>query len=404
MLRRLATGRKSATGFATDYSSGFIFCFILTLLWASSPVFSVDTAVELESTSAELEEVQQRIGKLESAIEAARNQAGDLEKELRNTDAALEANAQRQARLQRETADVSARLAELNRQREQQQLTLADARAALARQIRAAYINGERDYLKLLLNQQDPNSLGRMLMYYDYFNRARTEEIHTVSHELASLAELARDIEKEQLSLTTLQQREQARQLELEGLRTARQQIIRHLNSQIRAQGEELAVLREDQARLENLLEELHEQQARAPTRAAISLPDFASLRGKLNWPVSGRLLNSFGSSRRGDDLSWQGVRLAAQTGEDVQAVSPGQIVFADWFRNLGLLIIVDHGGGYMSLYGHNNELLKGAGDWVEDGEIIARAGDSGGLDSPALYFEIRHQGKPVNPGLWCRR
>ena len=156
MLRCLAAGGKTASGLATDYSGGFIFCIFLILLWASSPVVAADTAVELESTSAELEEVQQRIGKLESAIEAARNQAGDLQKELRKTTAALEANAKRQERLRRETAIVSERLAELNRQREEQQLTLADARAALARQIRAAYINGERDYQKLLLNQQDP--------------------------------------------------------------------------------------------------------------------------------------------------------------------------------------------------------------------------------------------------------
>ena len=130
----------------------------------------------------------------------------------------------------------------------------------------------------------------------------------------------------------------------------------------------------------------------------------FNQLRGKLNWPVKGDLKNRFGSLRKGGKLRWQGVRIAADSGNDVEAVSPGRVIFADWFRNMGLLIIIDHGNGFMSLYGHNERLLKKAGDWVSAREVIAKVGDTGGQQEPNLYFEIRRGGNPVNPALWCSR
>lgn len=353
-----------------------------------------------EATSAELEAVRERISTLEQEIEAAKNESETLRKQLRNTEAEIADANRTLANLQSELEEQSGHLEILLEKQSRQRTVLKDATDALARQVRAAYINGRRDYLKLLLNQEDPNTIGRTLTYYDYYNRARAEQINKISGQLEQLAGLARTIGQEQAELQQLQAAEQVRLSELEGLRSARRQIMVHLDEQIRSHGEELGSLREDQQRLENLLEELRA----APGMPGAPLPAFGELRGKLDWPVSGRVLNRFGSSRREGALTWQGVRLEAREGEDVRAISAGQVIFADWFRNLGLLLIVDHGEGYMSLYGHNQDLLKTTGDWVEDGEIIAHAGNSGGLDQPAVYFEIRHQGKPVNPALWCRR
>lgn len=355
------------------------------------------------STAARLDAVRERIGELEKSIEAARNEAGTLQGQLSDIEKEIQANNNKLAELRTEVAEKDKRLQQLDKQRHDYEAKLGDAREALARQMRAAYKSGRRDYLKLLLNQQDPALMGRMLTYYDYYNRARSEQIRRVSHELEQLAEVARQLQREQAAMAELETSVEARLAELRGLEKARSQIIAHLNRQIEDESQELATLQEDQERLQTLLDELRQRAAR-PARADIDqLPAFAKLQGKLDWPVSGKILNSFGSSRRGT-MNWQGVRLSTSNGEDIRAVSAGQVVFADWFRTLGLLIIIDHGDGYMSLYGHNQELLKTRGAWVEDGEVIALAGNSGGQERSALYFEIRHDGKPVDPTRWCRR
>lgn len=368
------------------------------LLALSSPgIFAQDRA----STAAELDAVRERIQELEQAVEAARHESATLEKKLREIESDIRASSAKLEKLRSDIQAQNERLESLKARRREYESRLGDAREALARQMRAAYKTGRRDYLKLLLNQQDPALMGRILSYYDYYNRARTEQIRAVSQELEQLAALARTVAQERAALSDLEQTEQARLAELKGLKKARNKVIAHLNAEIRDKSQRLTTLRDDQERLESLLEDLRRQE-RAPSKS--QLPDFGDLRGKLDWPISGRLLNSFGSSRRGGALTWQGVRLAAEGGEKVRAVSAGQVIFADWFRTLGLLIIIEHGDGYMSLYGHNQELLKSQGAWVEDGEIIAHAGESGGQDRPALYFEIRHDGKPVDPTLWCRR
>ncbi len=354
------------------------------------------------SAEAKLEKVRERIEELEASIESARNESGTLEQQLREIENDIAASRERLNGLRADIARQDERLQELDARRREYEQRLGAARDALARQMRAAYKNGRRDYLKLLLNQQDPALMGRMLTYYDYYSRARSEQIRAVSHELEQLAEIAREARREQATMAELEATESARLAELEGLEAARSKVIAHLNRQISEQREQLSDLREDQDRLQSLLEELRQKPAEAETTGRF--PDFAQLEGKLDWPVAGKILNSFGSNRRGGALEWQGVRLGANSGDNVRAVSTGQVVFADWFRNLGLLLIIDHGDGYMTLYGHNDDLLKKRGDWVEDGEVIAHAGDSGGQDRPALYFEIRHNGKPVDPTRWCRR
>lgn len=360
-----------------------------------------DAATDQAAAAAELEAVRDRIQSLEQEVEAARNESAKLKDKLTEIETAIRSSNDKLESLRADIRAKNQRLNSLQARQREFEARLGDTRDALAQQMRAAYKSGRTDYLKLLLNQQDPAVMGRVMTYYEYYNRARTEQIRNVSQQLEELAELARTVEEQRAALAQLEQTEQTRLTELRGLKKTRNQVISHLNAEIRDKRQELSTLREDQERLQALLEKLR-QQKRAPSKS--QLPDFGQLRGQLDWPINGRLLNSFGSSRRGGALTWQGVRIAADGGEDVRAISAGRIVFADWFRTLGLLIIIEHGNGYMSLYGHNQELLKTQGAWVEDGEIVAHAGESGGQDRPAVYFEIRHDGKPMDPTLWCRR
>jgi septal ring factor EnvC (AmiA/AmiB activator) len=173
------------------------------------------------------------------------------------------------------------------------------------------------------------------------------------------------------------------------------------LQSFINKQGAQLQILQINEQELENLVGQLKHQDLAIQTFEDI--PSFNSLRGQLNWPIKGRVISRFGSLRKGGKLKWQGVNISARSGVEVKAISTGKVVFADWFRNMGLLLILDHGDGFMSLYGHNERLLKKSGDWVIADDLIARVGDTGGQQLSGLYFEIRQSGNPIDPVLWCQ-
>jgi septal ring factor EnvC (AmiA/AmiB activator) len=265
---------------------------------------------------------------------------------------------------------------------------------------------GKNDYMKLLLNQEDPARVGRALAYYDYHNQSRARQINTVNTEIEAIIQLENNIKRENDALLKLKENQLAKNREIAQSRSERENILAKLLNELEKQGLELEALQQQELETKNLLEKLTEEQAREDHgRVAFfaDIPPFNSLKGKLDWPIKGKLLTRFGSRKQGGKLKWQGVIINAETGVDVKAVSGGQVVFADWFRNLGLLIIIDHGDGYMSLYGYNQSLLKKIGDWVLPGEIIALAGDSGGQLRSGVYFEIRNNGSPVNPAKWCR-
>jgi septal ring factor EnvC (AmiA/AmiB activator) len=259
-------------------------------------------------------------------------------------------------------------------------------------------MSGREEFVKLLLSQESPATLGRMLVYYDYFNRARSERIATVATELAALAALAAEAREVEAELERLQAAQAAELAAQEAARAARRRAIAELETSIASGGGEIEKLRGEEQRLAALVIELGELLAGFPRD---SEEPFATLKGRLPWPVQGRLSRSFGQPRGGGALRWNGVMLAAEVGTPVRAVYHGRVAFSDWLPGLGLLVIVDHGDGYMSLYGHNEALLKEPGDWVTPGEAIAQVGDTGGQTGPALYFEIRHRGAPVDPRPW---
>ncbi|MCC5813053.1 MAG: peptidoglycan DD-metalloendopeptidase family protein [Ectothiorhodospiraceae bacterium] len=273
----------------------------------------------------------------------------------------------------------------------------------LREEIRSAYALGRQQLLKLLLNQENPASLDRNLAYFDYLSRARRERIQQALSELEQLAELRRAVDGERQQLEALEREQRDRGEQLAEARRERASVLSRLTAEIDSDGERLRRLNEDEAELESMLDRLREALADIPERELDRQP-FASQRGSLRWPVDGRIRVAFGSREGRMDGHWQGILLAASDGQAITAVAHGRVVFADWLRGYGLLLIIDHGDGHMTLYGYNDSLYKEVGDWVEPGETIAAAGSSGGREQPGLYFELRVQGRPQDPITWLRR
>lgn len=298
-------------------------------------------------------------------------------------------------------AEQQARRAEIDEESRQARSRLGSERDALANQVRMSYLTGRQETIKLMLNQESPEQLGRMMVYYDYLNRTRSRRINNVSRELDVLAELQAAAARVTRELVELEA-DQRRELEgLEALRAERRIAVDALEATMASDEQEIARLREEELRLAELVREIGEVLAEFPVD---SQEPFSASRGQLGWPIPGTLLSRFGQSRAGAQVRWQGVQVAAPAGTPVRSIYHGQVVFSDWLPGYGLLIIVDHGEEYMSLYGHNEALLKESGDWVAPGEAIAQVGDSGGQSQTALYFEIRRGGDPVDPQPWMSR
>jgi septal ring factor EnvC (AmiA/AmiB activator) len=271
----------------------------------------------------------------------------------------------------------------------------------LAAQVRAAYMSGSQERIKLLLNQQDPATTGRMLVYYQYLSDYRGENIETVKGIIDELAGLYEATANEENRLSALARAKYAELAELGKEQERRQELLVALKSKMQEEGSEIERLAAEEKDLARLIAELTSILSDYPIR---SEEPFSKLKGQLTWPVAGRLLHDFGQPRAGGRLKWNGVVLAAPRGREVRAVYHGRVVFADWLAGMGLLVIVDHGEGFMTLYGYNETIVKSGGEWVAPGDVIATVGDSGGQQQASLYFEIRHGTTPVNPRTWITK
>jgi septal ring factor EnvC (AmiA/AmiB activator) len=368
---------------------------IALLLSGSAP-----SAAASKRTEAELRALT---GKIDRMTQQVSRDAVEREKQSANLRAAEESLGQARGeltRLNHQYADRSARRAAFAQDKEQEQQALVRERAALAGQLRAAYMIGREEPLKLLLNQQDPLHSGRLFTYYGYFGRARAEQIAQIQRHLQRIDELDTELVAQQTELSNLKAAQQTQLQQLERARNDRQTVLASFNAAAHTREQSLARLKTQQADLERLLKELdHSLKSIAPPDNATA---FGRSRGQLSWPVTGRVTAQFGA-KRASGVSWEGVVIATEHGTSVNAVAAGRVVYADWLPGLGLLVIIDHGEGYMSLYGHNDRLLKASGESVAAGEGIAAAGDTGGRASPELYFEIRRGGKPIDPAPWFR-
>ena len=351
---------------------------------------------------AQLEAVRDQIARVSRQVSRGQAQRDRLTRQLRDTEKSVgEARAALDDLRQQRAASASRR-AELQSERQQREADLTANRSALAGQLRAAYLIGRQEPLKLLLNQGDPGQAGRMFVYYSYFGRARALKIQAIEADLQRIGQLDGQLQAQDEKLAGLQQAQQAQVSVLEQARSQRMKVLASLAAQTQTRAERLARLRQQQNGLESLLAELRRATASLPSEDLGHSP-FAQLRGKLPRPVVGRIVQSYGGVRAGG-LKWQGDLFATQRDAPVRAVSQGRVVYADWLAGLGLLIIIDHGNGYMSLYGHNARLYESVGQHVAAGQTIAEAGDSGGSARPELYFEIRKEGRPLDPRIWFAR
>ena len=354
---------------------------------------------DARKAEAELSAVRSEIERVTRQVSDAQVERDRLTRDLKSAELSVGHARATLSDLKRQRAQHAARRTQLATEQREREAQLDKNRAELAGQMRAAYTIGRQEPLKLLLNQQDPALAGRMFVYYGYFGRARAGQIKLIEDDVQRLAELAAELDAEDAELARLEQQQRAELNQLEHARQQRSAVLAGLEAESRTRAQNLERLRAQQAGLEQLLKELRAAMERFPLETNEA---FARLRGKLAWPVSGHLVARFGDARAGG-VRWDGVLVATERGAPVKAVCGGRVIYADWLPGLGLLAIVDHGDGYLSLYGHNERLYKAAGESVAGGETIAAAGDSGGTGRTELYFEIRKGGKPVDPRPWFK-
>jgi len=372
----------------------------LVFLLACLPLSGLAESEEAK-TRAELHRLEKDIQRISREISSATSRRDKMQRQLRDAEEAL-------GRLQRDMAATGQeidrsreKLAELEQQRAQLEQALDAQQARIATEMRAAWQMGSEGRLKVLLSQEDPHTLARAMTYHRYLYEARRETVADYRQTLTELANLGERADSELQKLEQHRENLANQRRELGEARAGREKALAALNADIDSKAARLEQLQDDRRELENLLQAIEE--AVAKLEAPTDYRAFAAARGEMPWPLKGEPSNRFGSWRNTGKMRWQGVIIPAEAGTTVQAIHHGRVVYADWLRGSGLLVIIDHGDGYMSLYAHNQSLLRDVGDWVAAGAPISTVGSTGGRDRAGLYFEVRHQGKPVDPAEWCR-
>jgi septal ring factor EnvC (AmiA/AmiB activator) len=376
---------------------------LLVLLLLTSFLVATDVLADTGQAAEQAERLKQlraRIDKLKDQLGSIRGQQSRLHNQLEHAEKEIGVVGAEVRRLNREAQASEKKLKTLDTQRRQQQDALQQMRSMLARDMRSAYAMGRQAQVKLLLNQRDPATIGRMMTYHGYFSRARSERMQSIRGVLDELVSIEQAVlaEKSRLEVLHEQQRDKAQQLAQQ--QTDRHKVLANLQSDLQQKTSELSTLEQDEQRLQSLVQSL-QQALRDIPAAAGQYKSLRALKGKLAWPVAGRISMRFGETHAAGKLKSRGVLIRARTDTDVHAIAKGRVAFADWLRGFGLLLILDHGDGYMSLYGHNRSLFKEVGEWVEAGEVVAAVGNSGGQAQSALYLELRKDGRPFNPAPW---
>ncbi len=350
-------------------------------------------------TQARLDAIRRELTLLGEAQRALEGERSESNRALRDADKLVGDQARALDAIDTDLAKQTAELARLEARRNQLNAQLSSQREALAQLLRSAYALGRHEQLKLLLAQDRIQSLARVLAYHRYFQQHRTEEVESLMQQMRELSQVAERIKAQQRLLAQSRKAQQEKLTQLEGQRGERRALLTQLEGRFRDTQGRIAALGRDERDLLKLLEKLRDVFADIPDTLDAALP-FAQRRGKLGLPLSGKIEVRYGGTLP-DGRKSQGWQFAAKAGEPVRAIAPGRVAFSEWMKGYGLIVIVDHGDGYMSLYAQNDSLSSEAGDWVKPGDVLAQAGSSGGQAAPALYFELRKRGEPVDPKPW---
>jgi murein hydrolase activator len=370
-----------------------VFLWFILFGWGNAQIFAAEF-------SPPLQQLEKQISELQLQMRTNRTEYDRLQNSLEINEESIGKLSERLEILNEALTDKQQTLTDLQQKRQQQQTLLETQRQILAQQIRSAYMIGRQDYLKLWLNQENPSVVGRVLTYYEYVNKSRIHQIQQINEILQNIQALERDIHRENKELNQLVADQTQEKHHLELSRGERQKILDELTKTLENQRKQLTQLQEDKQYLQNLLGNLGEVAKNMPKPKG---KPFTALRGELPPPVAATMTRQFGEERIGH-LKWQGILFGASAGQKIQAIAAGRVAFAQWFRHLGLLVIIDHGEGYMSLYAHNQSLYVKTGDWLDAGTLIATVGNSGGQKDAGLYFELRYQGTPINPLKWLSK
>lgn len=362
----------------------------------------ISPAAGQDVSPAKIRELKEQIAEIDEWLEDAEEDRSDLEQQLVRLDRQV-------SRLVRERRELNARIRDKKReladlQQRQRALTdrLDSQRESLKRQIRSAWMEGDAPALKVLLNEVDPDQVARTMTYYEYLSQDTVQRLEAFNTTLQDLRQTQQELQQATTRLATLERDVASRQQELQSSKQQRQQTLARLEGRIDQRENQRQSLEADRQRLERLLKEVQEAIASIP--APNESAPFNSLRNKLPWPASGNIIKHYGESMAQGKLRQNGLLIATDGEREVKAVHYGRVVFANWLRGFGLMTIIDHGDGYMTLYGHNSSLLASPGDWVAAGEPVAISGNTGGTEQPAAYFEIRVNGEPTNPKNWLAR
>ncbi|TRW92165.1 peptidoglycan DD-metalloendopeptidase family protein [Candidatus Methylobacter oryzae] len=402
-----------------------VFCILLSLCVYKSNAEVSENNEELTEVQSGMEAADQNMQRIQLQKNTLNTQLGEVEKLYGRTAALLRT-------LQGQVEQKRQNLIRIRQEKQSLQDEVAKQNKELAGQIKAAYAMGQKEQLKLLLNQQDPALSSRMVVYYDYLNKARLTKLAGISESMQRLDRLGKQQQQETELLEKSLEQKKSEQIAADGVRKRRAELLKQLKSGFSSNEQQLIHLRDSENKLRNLVSSLQRsnndlnlevERSKMLSKAAEVSPepvknspdsgngfpklegDFPSLKGRLPWPVKGRLTNKFGSVRaESTENIWDGVLIDASEGTEIHAITSGKVVFSDWLRGYGLLIIIDHGQGYMTLYAFNQSLYRQAGEWVDAGEVVASVGQSGGRSRSGLYFGIRNKGKPVDPLEWCRK
>ncbi len=340
--------------------------------------------VALEQSQAEYQQQQKEIAKQQQKLKAHELAIAKNAKALNMAEQSVKKTQQQQAEQQQRAVKLEKQQAQFQR--------------VLAAQLKSAYMAGSDDYSKMLLNQEDTAKFERTLSYYNYLNKARIKQLDELKALQIEIAKNQAELEKTKEKLVALFDEQKRRQAALLDAKNERQASLKNLKQQLNKTKNSISYLEENEQTLIATIKELEEEKT-----TKIELLGLNKNKGRLSWPSKGKLTHTFGQRKHGG-INWKGVLISAAEGTSVNSIHNGQVVFADWLKGYGWVIVVDHGEGFMSLYGHAQTLLKDVGDMVREGESVALVGQSGGQADSGLYFEIRHKGRAVNPIKWCRR